>query len=896
MTNFNGIIINIDCGANDVLTLTGGDNGVLELKNIKKVYTVGSDKVHALKGVDIAFRKSEMVAILGQSGCGKTTLLNIIGGLDRYTSGDLTIDGRSTEYFKASDWDAYRNQKVGFVFQSYNLIPHLTVLGNVELALTLSGIKKSERRARAIEALRLVGLESEIKKRPNQMSGGQMQRVAIARAIVNNPDIVLADEPTGALDSNTGVAVMEILKEIARDRLVIMVTHNRPLAEQYSTRIISMLDGMVIGDTAPVETSTEKLDGKADGDLCDMVAESKIAAEKAMEKERKKQQRALTKANRISLRKTSMSLFTAFGLSWRNLVTKKGRTIATAVAGSIGIIGVALVLALSNGFNGYIEDMQTSMLAHYPVTASNLTVDMQTAMENLERKSTDTKKFPTAQEIIIKTDAMSAPFHYNRITQEYVDHVDKIPAGLAIDVTRDYARDKVILSANTANGFGVIKTGTNSMNSMVGTGSSTFGQLLNNTDYVKSQYDILKGKYPTQPNEIALVISNDNSVTISTLRGIGIKFQTGDSKIPFDDIVGKSEFKLVHNNQWFIRDNTDGVYRTFDYAHKPNDQTAWKELYDNPNNLTLTVVGIMRIKEGAPLELFSTGLVYTPALTEYYIKSCMESDVADAQRNSPNRYISNEITSTLAVISNQISSKLGIEKMNFAGERMDSELFNQIYAVSKAMKIDINESDMFNQALQAVGAVDIPSGFNFYPVTFDKKAEMIAYLEQYNAGKTGSDVVMTLDVASIVTGTVSDMIDIISYVLIAFAAISLVVSSVMISIITYASVAERIKEIGVLRAVGARRIDIMRVFIAETAIIGFVAGIIGVLVTLVLSFPISSIFISIADGMVKTNLVAVAWWHAIMLIGISVLLTLIAGVLPARSAARRDPVVALRSE
>ena len=371
---------------------------MLELKNITKDYEVGDDKVHALKGVSLAFRENEMVSILGQSGCGKTTLLNIIGGLDRYTDGDLIINGRSTKYFKASDWDAYRNQKIGFVFQSYNLIPHLTVLGNVELALTLSGIKKSERRERAIEALRKVGLEGELKKRPNQMSGGQMQRVAIARAIVNNPDIILADEPTGALDSTTSVAVMDILKDIARDRLVIMVTHNRALAEEYSTRIISMLDGEVKGDTAPVSfadggaETTAITNDDADGVQSDSADnapqtagqtasdEQAKRAEKLRKKQHKKEQKAITKANKAALKRTSMSLWTAFGLSWRNLITKKGRTVATSIAGSIGIIGVALVLALSNGFNHYIEDMQTSMLAHYPVTVTEMTMDLDAIM------------------------------------------------------------------------------------------------------------------------------------------------------------------------------------------------------------------------------------------------------------------------------------------------------------------------------------------------------------------------------------------------------------------------------------------------------------------------------------------------------------------------------------
>ncbi len=891
---------------------------MLELKNITKDYEVGNEKVHALKGVSLAFGKSGMVSILGQSGCGKTTLLNIIGGLDRYTDGDLIINGRSTEYFKASDWDAYRNQKIGFVFQSYNLIPHLTVLGNVELALTLSGVKKAERRARAADALRKVGLEGEIKKRPNQMSGGQMQRVAIARALVNDPDIILADEPTGALDSTTSVAVMELLKEISHERLVIMVTHNQTLAETYSTRIISMLDGEVKSDSAPVEFSCDIAVGSSDtaevgvdpGKVSDgdaaPTAENTAAVnistenahatptDKQLKKQKAKEQKAITKANRASLKKTSMSLFTAFGLSWRNLITKKGRTIATAVAGSIGIIGVALVLALSNGFNNYILDMQTSMLAHYPVTSNNLTIDMETAMESMENMSAKFEKFPDGNKVIIKADAATAPFHYNRITDEYLKHVANMPKGLAIDVTYEYARNKPVMSANTSGGYGFINTGTSSMNSMLGTGASLFQLLLNNSDYVLSQYDILKGKYPTAANEIALIIGDDNAINASTLRSAGLKLPDGYENATFDatfdDFIGQ-ELKLIHNNEWFTRGD-DGIYRSF----KSNDQKELKALYDDPNNMTLKVVGVMRVKETAALAIFSSGLVYTPELNKAFLRDCIESDVAKAQRENREMYISDVTTVTLDTISSVISKALGLDEIVYSGQRFDCELFQKIYSMSKMMKINITEADMYDQALQAVGAVDTPSGLNFYPVSFSKKTEMINYVNKYNVGKDDSHKIMVLDASSLVTDTVSDMIDIISYVLVAFAAISLLVSSVMISIITYASVAERIKEIGVLRAVGARKTDIMRVFIAETAIIGFAAGIFGVLVTLILSFPLSSLFISISEGVITTSLVSVAWWHALLLIGVSVLLTLIAGSLPARSASKRDPVVALRSE
>lgn len=876
---------------------------MLELKGITKDYYVGGKPVRALNGISLAFRKNEMVSILGQSGCGKTTLLNIIGGLDRYTDGDLIISGRSTKYFKASDWDAYRNQKIGFVFQSYNLIPHLTVLGNVELALTLSGIKKGERRQRAIDALKMVGLEKEIKKRPNQMSGGQMQRVAIARAIVNNPDIILADEPTGALDSNTSVDVLNILKDISRERLVIMVTHNRALAEQYSTRIISMLDGVATDDTAPVPFASDEENERqaaelSNGDNNDAVnaqsqqSKEQIAAaaqeQKRLAKQKKKEQRAITKANRASLRRTSMSLFTAFGLSWRNLITKKGRTIATSIAGSIGVIGVALVLALSNGFNNYIEDMQTSMLAHYPVTVTQTTMNIDAMMSAMESgNEPKLQQFPDGKKIIIKSATTRAVYKFNRITQEYLDRVEKMPSGLALGVTRDYARTPTVITKNSnkmsTGGYDSISTVNNSLNSMIGTNSSGFQQLLDNSDYIKSQYDVLDGKYPTAKDELAVIIGTDNSITDRALRELGLKIPENRDNATFADIMGQ-ELKLVFNNQWFKYDSVTGIYKAFDSSDK--SPSEWQALYNDEHNLTLKVVGIMRLKDSASLAMYSNGIVYTSALNKALLADCKNSDVVQAQNASPDRCVSNAVKL-------QFGSSGKIET---AGRTYD-DIYKEIRPIAAALGMsNLSKADLKLMAEQAVGASDIPVGLNFYPVTFAKKTDMINYLNGYNSGKPSDDAVIPLDAASVVTAAISDLIDIISYVLLAFAAISLLVSSVMISIITYASVVERTKEIGVLRAVGARKTDIMRVFIAETVIIGFVAGVIGVLVTLILSFPLSSLFIGISDGVVTTSLVSVAWWHAVLLIGISVLLTLLAGTLPARSASKRDPVVALRAE
>lgn len=889
---------------------------MLELINITKEYAVGDDKVKALKGVTLGFRENGLISILGQSGCGKTTLLNIIGGLDRYTDGDLIIDGRSTKYFKAADWDAYRNRKIGFVFQSYNLIPHLTVLGNVELALTLSGVKKSERRARAIEALRRVGLESEIKKRPNQMSGGQMQRVAIARALVNDPEIILADEPTGALDSNTSVQVMEILKEIAGDRLVVMVTHNGTLAERYSTRIISMLDGRVINDTAPVElvnispqsdgerqadndkpadgatqnnTAAQKCDGAQDGTvpqkgegLSDAQAAARAAkADKAAAKQRlkeqKREQRAITKANRAAMKRTSMSFFTAFGLSARNLVTKKGRTIATAIAGSIGIIGVALVLALSNGFNGYIADLQTSMLASYPVTVSQTTVDLDSTIANMENGGAKLEQFPDGTKLIINVDKGMMTYHYNRITPEYLEYLDGMPDGYAIDILRDYAQNKVVLSDNGDDG--TIKRITIGVNNMFGMGTSNFTQLLNNSDYVMSQYDYW-GKYPTEYDEIAMVVGRDNSINLSTINAAGLKAPEDYDNATFDDLIGQ-ELTLVTNDNWFTLNESSGVYQSF---NENSTQEEWRRVFDADGNITLKVVGVMRIKESAALALYSSGLVYTPALNQKLIEDGKNSAVGKAQAASRDKCVTDAFV-----------LGTGQQSMQTAGLPFSSlaRVFNMAAA---SVGLTVTADDLYLGALQSVGASDIPTTVNFYPVSFERKSVMLDYLNKYNADKPSEYKILPLDAAAVVTDSISEMIDIISYVLIAFAAISLVVSSVMISIITYASVVERTKEIGVLRAVGARKIDIMRVFNAETMIIGFVAGLIGVLVTLILSFPLSSLFIKISDGMVKTSLVVLAWWHALLLIAISVLLTFIAGMLPSMSAAKRDPVVALRSD
>ena len=796
---------------------------MLELRNITKDYSVGEEKVHALKGVSLAFRENEFVSILGQSGCGKTTLLNIIGGLDVYTDGDLIINGRSTKDFKAADWDAYRNRRIGFVFQSYNLIPHLTVLGNVELALTLSGVRKSERQKRAAAALARVGLEKEMKKRPNQMSGGQMQRVAIARALVNDPDIILADEPTGALDSATSVQVMDLLKEIAADKLVIMVTHNKPLA-----------------------------------------------------KEHKRRQKEITKSNKAAMKRTSMGLFTALAHSARNLITKKGRTLATAVAGSIGIIGVALVLALSNGFNHYIDDMEMQMLASYPVTVSQTAVDVESTMGNATAGAVKREEYPDGNKIIIDTSRVMT-YHFNRIDQNYLDYVNAMPEGLCVDITYSHAMTKPLLSANTSDGS--VKQVEVKVNSMLGT--SSFQPLMRNTDYVLSQYDVLGGKYPSEANEIALIIGRDNAINLTTINDAGLSVPDGAETVTFEDVIGQS-IKVVRNNEWFAYDADAKYYKAFNF--NGSSPEARKALYDNENNLELKVVGVMRVKQSAALAMYSSGLAYSPKLDDFLIADALASEVGKAQAENTERCVSD------APVIGSTSSSMPCAGLTFGF------ISTLLKPAMSSMGLVMRPEDIYLMACQAVGASKIPTTINFYPTNFDSKKEMLAYLDAYNVGKDKDDAIFSLDAVAMVTDAVGQMIDIMTYVLVAFAAISLVVSSVMISIITYASVVERTKEIGVLRAVGARKIDIMRLFNAETMIIGFAAGVIGVLFTFILSFPLSSLFISISEGMVTTNLVLMAWWHFVLLIAVSVLLTLVAGMIPAYSASKRDPVTALRSE
>lgn len=760
---------------------------MLKLKDIAKNYYLGETIVEALKGITLEFRKSEFVSILGPSGCGKTTLLNIIGGLDRYTSGDLFIRNRSTKDYKDQDWDAYRNHSIGFVFQSYNLIPHLNVLENVELALTISGTNAAERKRRAIDALTKVGLADQLSKRPNQLSGGQMQRVAIARALVNDPEILLADEPTGAIDSKTSVQIMELLKEIARDRLVIMVTHNDILASQYSTRIIKLLDGQVIEDSNPYHEE----------ELIEKRGPSKL--------------------------KTSMTFRTALLLSFKNLLTKKTRTLLTAFAGSIGIIGIALVLALSNGFKIYINDMQAKTLSGYPLTISNSTATGSGIMDYFKPKKGE---FPTEEKIYRY---QREGIHYNNFTHEYLEYLENMDQDL-------YHSIKYYRSLN----LNLIKRQAD--NTYI-TRSANWSEMIDSTFLIEKQYDILKGKLPENKNELVLVVNTFNQISSRTLESVGISY-SGNQSFDFDDFIGLELRAILNNEYYYKKSEGFGVNQNLE------------ELYHNERAIPLKIVGILRIKSSKEIGVLSEGINFTKELTEYILNDASTSEVVLAQKGN--------------YTTNVINGK------PFPDGEEGKRLYNQIIA--------------------AINGNAIPYNISIYPVDFESKEAIKEYLDQYNdIQEDANNRIIYNDYAEMASSIMGQVVDSISYVLIAFTAVSLVVSSIMIGIITYISVIERTKEIGILRSIGARKIDISRVFNAETAIIGFTAGLIGVVSAYVLSIPINSLlrrFVAQLDANVaKLNII-----HGLILIVISILLTLISGLIPSRIASKKDPVIALRTE
>ena len=1037
---------------------------MLQLTNITKVYASGAEKVEALKGINLEFRKNEFVSILGQSGCGKTTLLNIIGGLDRYTDGDLVINGKSTKTFKDSDWDTYRNHSIGFVFQSYNLIPHQTVLANVELALTLSGVSKAERRQRAIAALESVGLSDQIHKKPTQMSGGQMQRVAIARALVNNPDILLADEPTGALDTKTSVQIMDILKYVSKDRLVIMVTHNPDLAEEYSTRIVKLSDGLVIDDSNPYDSSTKTMEAEV----------VSPAPKKAKKKDRKAE------------KKPRMSFFTALSLSMNNLFTKKGRTAMTSFAGSIGIIGIALILSLSNGIQLFINQVQEDTLSTYPLSIQKETQDMSALLSAMTNSSASTDYSDSG--MIYVDDSLGTMM--SAMTSTVKNNLEAFK--VHIDANRDsldqyvsdiqYTYDYDLQVFNTANGtvkvgmetmfehMGDAFSGMTEMMQMGGSSINVFSEMIDNQELLGQQYEVVAGNWPSADaaDEVVLVVNSNNQISKMTLYMLGIldpnnidqemsdlmngKYESKDlPPYTYDDILNM-RFKLLTTSDFFQK-NSD-VSKGYTVGDK--QYSSWMDIreypgYDqekfvNQNGMDIKIVGIIRPRVDATATSISGAVGYTKALTNYILEKNATSEVINQQKETPDvnvltglaferthytpetinqliakidsatmdmfyaymteQILTNEefagridvkdtesflgvymllpadkqaevLTAVLdAVNENPMSATMadnllkvvsqttgGIEitRQNFvkllpsldtkmhvmlafvglqqseqmpiampglielAGEEKMSVIYEKMTADIKTMTVN---EDIFVTILGTMTAGDpafvqleetlygmapgidatydsvleelddaqkaSPSSVNFYAKDFNSKEQVEKFIEDYNSSVEKKDQLQYSDIVGTMMSSVSTIIDVISYVLIAFVAISLVVSSIMIGIITNISVLERTKEIGILRAIGASKKDVSRVFNAETFIIGTCAGILGILITLLLCIPANAIIQALTGfSNVKAVLPAAA---AFILIAISMGLTLIAGLIPSRSAAKKDPVEALRSE
>ena len=1003
---------------------------MLELKNIVKEYPSGSGNVVALKGIDLQFRNSEFVSILGPSGCGKTTMLNIIGGLDQYTSGDLIINGRSTKKYKDRDWDSYRNHSVGFVFQSYNLIPHQTVLQNVELALTLSGVSKHERRKRAKEALEKVGLSDQLRKKPNQMSGGQMQRVAIARAIVNNPDIILADEPTGALDTETSKQVMEILREIAKDRLVIMVTHNPEIAEEYSNRIVRVVDGLVISDSAPL-------------------TQEEVIAEQMRETEKAKEQK--------KVKKPSMSLLTSFGLSLRNLISKKGRTTLTAFAGSIGIIGIALIYAVSQGMTTYINIIQEETLSSYPLTIQaeskdmasmmlmfmgqaqsagdheddavyqkTMLYDMINSLNAMETSYNDLKSFKTFVDEQLKdpesklSQALSGvQYTYDLDMMVYTKSVDgKIIRADIMELMQELMREHLDLDLTSmmemSESYGVDMEAMASMGPM---GSVTlFQELLPGENgevinaMVKDQYDKIYGEWPNSYNEIVIVVDENNEIDDMTLYALGLKSKedmdelahaaTSDDKEPIDVEAKRWTFEEICALDYRVVFNADCYQKVGDlYLDLRTTQEGLTLLYQN--GIDLKVTGIIRPKEDVSAAMLTSTIGYTSKLTEYVIEGAKDSPVIQAQLNSPHTdiftglpfqentgkltddekkiaffayldelndadkaktYIAiksipsdEEMNAMLqqamqayptfelkmALVRQALATQTGMteedlsEFLDDMPEEDIEEIFTQIIiqqlrmtyaaAVEEQMKniptaqlvamLDMESKEYtaeicakyydevlefskstYEKNLVELGYLDLasPASVNLYATTFESKDIIEEVIAEYNADKDDLSKIQYTDYIGLMMSSVTTIIDAITYVLIAFVAVSLIVSSIMIGVITLISVQERTKEIGVLRAIGASKRNVSSMFNAETVMIGFASGAIGVIVTWLVCIPINAILYALTGlGNLRAFL---PWQVALILVGISVLLTMFAGVIPSRSAAKKDPVVALRTE
>ena len=1003
---------------------------MLELKNIKKDYPAGDGVVHALRGVDLRFRKSEFVSILGPSGCGKTTMLNIIGGLDQYTEGDLVINGKSTKDFKDRDWDSYRNHSIGFVFQSYNLIPHQTVLQNVELALTLSGVSKSERRERAKKALEEVGLETQLNKKPSEMSGGQMQRVAIARALVNNPDIILADEPTGALDTTTSLQVMEILKEISKSKLIIMVTHNPDIAEKYSSRIINILDGEITGDSNPMIDEEYEAEQKSDT--------------------------ALVEANKgKKVKMPSMSFATSFSLSLKNLLTKKGRTMLTSFAGSIGIIGIALILAISQGMTEYIDEVQEETLTSYPLTIESTTMDMSSifeallgsaesgeshgndavysvplfydmvdAMSSSNESENDLKAFKEYLDTELDddeselSDAISAvQYTYDMNLQVYTKNVDgEIVLSDATKLMQELMTQAIGADVSALGDTMESMTSSSSVSSMFSSGVEVWEEMLEGkdgeavSDMIKEQYDVVYGEWPEEYNEIVLVLNDNNELNDLSLYALGLK-----SKDDMEELINSAlnneevEFELQSWSYEEICDMDFHVvpsYECYEYVDETGTYTDLREsdtglqyLYDN--GVTLKVTGIIKPNEDATATMLSGAIGYTSALTDYLIEGSDDADIIAAQLADEKTdvltglpfevdddlsdsekaqelvdyinglsdeekiavytdmmsvltddEIAEMITEQLGSMSReemedsliaQISEQMSMDEDSLTEyvESIDDDEFNEMlsqllseqitsqYASQVAEQLSTLSSDEALAALEQLMSsstdeqkasyydnvmpheisestyednlvefgyveLDTPSSINIYSSTFESKDVVTDAIDSYNDSVDEEQQLTYTDYIGLMMSSITTIINAITYVLIAFVAISLIVSSIMIAVITLISVQERTKEIGILRAIGASKGDVSSMFNAETVIIGFSSGLLGVVVTFILTFPINAIIHNLTGiNNLSSHLPLIA---AIILVAISVLLTLISGIIPSRSASKKDPVVALRSE
>ena len=868
---------------------------MLKLTGITKDYDVAAQAVHALKGVSISFRQSEFVAILGHSGCGKTTLLNIIGGLDRYSSGDLIIRGKSTKHFKSKDWDTYRNHSVGFVFQSYNLIPHQSVLANVELALTLSGVKKAERRRRATEALQKVGLGDQLHKKPNQMSGGQMQRVAIARALVNDPEILLADEPTGALDSETSVQVMDLLKEIARDRLVIMVTHNPELAETYANRIVRLVDGNIVSDTNPYDDAGVSIEPS------------------------KKTGRA------------SMSALTAFSLSLSNLMTKKGRTILTAFAGSIGIIGIALILSLSTGINTFIAQTEKDTLSSYPLTLEASTIDMSSMMgfqnhHNQELEMEEGKIYSSNVMSGMMNMMLSAATSNN--LADFKTFIESGASGiddLVSEIRYGYSTPLYIYKADVSNGIFQINPTTvfqelgleaATANPMIGS-MNVWTQLTANQELLSTQYEVLAGKMPEKWNEVVLVVDENNRITDFTLYALGIldmtqlkealqnamaggevNIDTTAQEYTYEDFLGL-DFKLLLSTDYYREQ--DGIW-----VDKSEDELFLTNQLQNAEHVT--IVGILRPTVDASGTAYGV-IGYTGELMTQLINRVNDSAIVKAQRDNPDTdiftglpfadpdaeptvYTMAEIEAMIPTLEQSQQAQL----MGFiAAMRAQGQTDEQIAITVSGLLANATSSATYDGNMELLGVSDFsqPTTIEIYPIDFEAKDAITDIIADYNAGKEDADQITYTDYVGLMMSSITTIINAISYILIAFVGISLVVSSIMIGIITNISVLERTKEIGILRAVGASKKNISQVFNAETFIVGLAAGLVGIGVTELLIIPTNFLIHNLANLDANAFLDPVA---AAILVGISVFLTFIAGLIPSRNAANKDPVVALRTE